>query len=493
MLSLRWRLAAPGFALALGCAGLDSRMAMLPDAPVVARGQSGEHRPPLLNPEELTARRENPPPGSEPIPAPINPPSAKSPVLPISLDDVMRLAEQQNPTLAVAREKVCQAFAEQEVADKRWLPDIHIGGGYYRHEGGIQDQDGRLVRSSAGAAIGGVDLDAKLDLRAASFAKIDAARRTWQQKGELRKVTSEVLLDAAGAYIDLLAAHNGLAIIRSLDGDLRGLQQRAQKLANLEKGARVEVVRIDAEITGQEQLVRKLEGQARAASAKLAYLLGLDPCTELVPVDTQLVPLCLANADASCCELVAQAVACGPGMRELEAILCVIHQGMREAAGPMRFMPVFTAQALEGGFGAGRNDDLTFTNRFDFAVQARWNLTDFCKADAKRRISNSAVNQAHFTYADLKGKLTLGVQEARETILSGRDQIRLAEEQIKFAQTAMELSDVRLREGIQGSSFSEVLMSQRAVAAARANYLQVLREYDKAQLRLMVLTGCSGK
>ncbi len=68
--------------------------------------------------------------------------------------------------------------------------------------------------------------------------------------------------------------------------------------------------------------------------------------------------------------------------------------------------------------------------------------------------------------------------------------MRLAEEQIKQAQTALELSDVRQREGIPGSSFSEVLLAQRAVAAARANYLGVVREYDKAQLRLMVLTGC---
>ena len=88
--------------------------------------------------------------------------------------------------------------------------------------------------------------------------------------------------------------------------------------------------------------------------------------------------------------------------------------------------------------------------------------------------------QAQLTYADLKGKVTLAVQEARESILSGREQLRLAEEQIKQARTASELSDVRL-EGIQGSTFSEVLMSQRAVAAARANYLAILREYDKGK------------
>jgi outer membrane protein TolC len=163
---------------------------------------------------------------------------------------------------------------------------------------------------------------------------------------------------------------------------------------------------------------------------------------------------------------------------------------MAEAAGPGRFLPVVTAQALEGGFGAGPNGDLTFANRFDVAVQARWNVTGLLTADIQRRIGCSALAQAHLTYADLKGKLTLAVQEARESILSGREQVRLAEEQIKQAQTALELSDLRLREGIQGATYSEVLMSQRAVAAARANYLGVVREHDKAQLRLMVLTGC---
>jgi outer membrane protein TolC len=414
-------------------------------------------------------------------------------VLSVTLDSVLRLAEDQNPQMALAREKVNQAFAEKDLADKHWLPDINVGTGYYRHEGGIQEQDGTLIRSSTGAMIAGADLSARIDPRATAYAKLDAARRTWQQKGELRRVTAEVLLDAAGTYIDLLAAHSGLAIARSLNGDLISLQTRAQKLANLERGARVEVVRIDGEISGQAQLTRKLEGQARAASAKLAYLLGLDPCTEIVPADEKLVALSLADLDVSCCELVTKATTCGPGVKEMEAILCLIHQGMQDAAGAQRFLPVVTAQALEGSFGAGPNGGLTFTNRFDLGIQARWNLTELLTADTQRRIGNSLAAQAQLTYADLKGKVTLAVQEARESILSGREQLRLAEEQIKHARTASELSDVRLREGIQGSTFSEVLMSQRAVAAARANYLAILREYDKAQIRLMVLTGCPCK
>jgi outer membrane protein TolC len=492
MARARWLLAAPALALALGCAS-ESRLAGMPCGAVVARGQDADRSSLPAVKKDLWS---GPQLAATPAPAPTPVADAAGsthPVLSLTLDSVLRLAEEQNPQMALARERVCHAFAEKDLADQRWLPDIHVGTGYYRHEGGIQDQEGTLIRSSTGAMIAGADLSAVIDPRASAYAKLDAARRTWQQKGELRRVTAEVLLDAAGTYIDLLAAHSGLAIARSLDGDLKSLQTRAQKLANLERGARVEVVRIDGELTGQAQLTRKLEGQARAASAKLAYLLGLDPCTEIIPADETLVAFSLADADVSCCELVAKANACGPGVREMEAILCLIHKGMEDAAGPGRYLPVVTAQALEGTFGAGPNGGLTFTNRFDLGVQARWNLTDLFTADTQRRIGNSLVAQAHLTYADLKGKLTLAVQEARESILSGREQLRLAEEQIKHAQTAAELSDIRLREGIQGSSFSEVLLSQRSVAAARANYLSVLREYDKAQIRLMVLTGCPCK
>src|SRR5439155_6950453 len=116
-------------------------------------------------------------------------PAAVHPVLPVSLDAVLQLAEGQNPQLAVARERVRQAYAERDLAGLSWLPEVHVGAGYYRHEGGIQDQDGRLIRSSTGAVIAGLDLAARLDLRAAAFAQLDAARKELQQKGELRRLT----------------------------------------------------------------------------------------------------------------------------------------------------------------------------------------------------------------------------------------------------------------------------------------------------------------
>lgn len=468
-----WICAAPSLGLAVGCATLEGSIGDGP--PPQVRAQAAE--PIVVKPTGIA------PPVLEASPA--------STILEVTLDAVLQMAECQNLALATARERVKQAYAEEELAAKSWIPDISVGAGYYRHEGGIQLQEGPLIKSSTGAAIAGADAAVRIDPRIVRFNKLDAARKLKQQQGEYRKISTDVLLDAAGTYVDLLAAHSGLALARSLQGDLQALRDRAEKLASLEKGARVEVARIDSELSGQAQLIRKLEGQARSAAAKLAYLLGLDPCIELVPADPRLVAFPLADADCPPCDLIARALACGPGIKELEAVLCIVQKGMADASGPARFLPTVTAQAVEGGFWAGRNDALDPANRFDLGVQARWSITELCTADIRRRISSSLQQQAQLSYCDLRGKLTLGVQEAQEAIISGRDQLKHAEAQIDQAKSAMELSEVRLREAIPGATFSEVLLAQRALAGARANGISILREYDKAQLRLMVLTGCN--
>lgn len=467
----QWLCLAPSLGLAIGCANID---AQFNSAGIQARAQTPEiiHTQPL--------------PMHAPAPQSVT-------VMQVTLESVMQLAECQNASLALACERVKQAYAEQDLAAKSWIPDITVGAGYYRHEGGIQLQEGPLIKSSTGAAIAGLDAAVRIDPRALAFAKLDAARKLKQQQGEYKRITTDVLLDAAGTYIDLLAAYSGLSLARTLEADLLALRDRAEKLASLEKGARVEVVRIEGELSGQAALIRRLDGQARSAAAKLAYLLGLDACTELEPADPRLVAFPLVDADAPACELIAQALRCGPGMKELEAVLCIVQRGMADASGPSRFLPTVTAQAVEGGFWAGRNDVLDPANRFDLGVQARWSISDFCTADIRQRIAGSLQQQAQLTYCDLRGKLTLGVQEAREAILSGREQLRHAETQIEQARAGLDLSEVRLREAIPGSTFSEVLLAHRALAGARANYLAILRDYDKAQLRLMILTGCNSK
>ncbi len=456
-------------------------------APIVqVAAQAPDHLPPTAPAPHV----ETPPA------APAYPPAealAAPKVLPISLDTVLRLAEDQNAQIGQARERLRAAYAERDVAKAAWLPNLYVGTAFYRHEGGIQNEDGTLTHSSTGAIFAGLEIDGKLDIREVAFQQINAQRQVWQQKGELSRVTSETLLDAANTYIDLLTARAAEAITLDMLQKFEDLLKRARNAAEVEKLARVEVYRIQSEVDGQRQAVAKLRAQAAGAAAKLAYLLGLDPCTQLVPVDTRLIAFDLVDVTPPTCELVNQALTNGPGVREIEGLLNLIQTSMERAKGPGQFLPTLEMHMAEGGFGAGPGDSLTWDNRWDLALQARWNLTPLVTAKDRQRAANAKLQQAHLAYQDLRGKLTAGVQEARETILSGKQEMELSAGQIKNAEEAYTLSDQRLREAAgQSTSYSEVLLAVGSIARAKGNYLSVISSYDKAQIRLLVLLGAAG-
>jgi len=409
--------------------------------------------------------------------------------LPIGLDTVFRLAEEQNPQIALARERVNEAYAEQDIAQAKWLPDVYLGTAYYRHEGGISNEDGTITHSSFGAMFAGSELSSRLDLRDIAYQQVNARRQVWQQKGELSRVTSQTLLDAANTYIDWLTARHGEAIARDMVVDLTDLIGYARGRVKGEPGAEVEVSRIEAELDAQQQNVLKLRQEASAAAAKLLYVLGLDPATPLLPLDSRLLPFDLIDATPPTESLVAQALTTGPGVQEMEGLLALIQQSIERSEGPGKYLPVFQVCMAEGGFGTGPGDTMSWDNRWDLGVQARWNLTQLASAGDRRRVAQSKMHQAHLAYQDLRGKLTAGVQEARDAVLSGRAQFRHTQEQIRNARAAFGLSNQRLRQRIPGSSASETLLALGAVGRARANYLAVTSAYDKAQLRLLVLLG----
>jgi outer membrane protein TolC len=468
----------------LGCAQLPGANS---PAPVVARA-AGEKEGQL--PETIPTHPA--PVMATPQPQPRLPPAMEEPAkpIPISLDTVLMLAQDQNAQVNVARERVREAFAEKDVAAKRWLPDLYIGTSYYRHEGGIQDVDGTFLHSSFGSLFGGVEVNGQLDLRDVVLQRVNAERKVWQQRGELSRITSEQLLDAANTYIDLLAAYQARAVIRSTDKDVNDVLKRAQALFKTEPATEIEVVRIRGEIAGRQQARDKLDEQAKAAKAKLAYLLGLNPEADLVPVDHRLGILNVVDANTPTADLVAQALTTGPGIREIEGLLALITQSMEKAKGLSQYLPVVGVRMAEGIFGAGPGEKSDWDNRWDLGLQVRWNLTELCTARDRQRVAQAKLNQLQLTNQDLRAKLTAGVREAQGAILAGPKQLREGENQINYARKALELSIKRYEASQpERASLGEILLAIRGLMSAQLGYLNTLRDYDKAQLRLLVLLG----
>src|SRR6478752_6370764 len=109
---------------------------------------------PHVNPARPARQTEYPLPFNySAVPAVANAMEAGKPI-PICLDTVLRLAQDQNGQVRLARMRLDDAENDQVWANKHWLPDLSVGMGAARHEGGIQDFQGNLVKSSYGSAIG---------------------------------------------------------------------------------------------------------------------------------------------------------------------------------------------------------------------------------------------------------------------------------------------------------------------------------------------------
>jgi len=130
--------------LAIACGQFNQSTAARPPEAMVARATSGDRA-------EVTVL----PPPEEVQPAqPARSAGDGSPtdskLLPINLDTVFRLAEDQNAQVGLARARVEEAWATKDVADMSWLPSLNVGALYFRHEGGIANENGTITRSSFG-------------------------------------------------------------------------------------------------------------------------------------------------------------------------------------------------------------------------------------------------------------------------------------------------------------------------------------------------------
>jgi hypothetical protein len=129
----RWTWAVPALTWLSGCAALDDGpLPALPTPPAAARPRPGAAptpiarvavEPPAAPAEVVRVKAETPaaPAAAPPPPPPPDLPPAPAPALPVTLDAVLKLAEEQNPQVALARERINQACAEQDLAAQRLL------------------------------------------------------------------------------------------------------------------------------------------------------------------------------------------------------------------------------------------------------------------------------------------------------------------------------------------------------------------------------------
>ncbi len=415
-------------------------------------------------------------------------------VLPIDLPTALRLADANNPTVALARERINEAYAHLQQAQVLLLPNLQTGPAYLRHDGLLQDTAGGIFGTSKWNFFEGGGASLSVETSDALFAPLVARRLLEAQSASAQGVANRVQLDAARRYLDLLEAYGALAITtETLEN-----AERAEKIANQVEAAGFgktpgDANRIRSEVQLRKQERIDLEGRAGVASALLAQVLLLDPTVDLRPTDPAIVPITLLSAETSLDELTATGLMNRPELAEGRAQVAVSLARWRQArTGP--FLPRLEVDYFAGQFGGGINDSTDrFGGRGDGMAQAVWTFHNLGAGDvAVARARRSQYNQSNLHVAEIEAQVAADVTAAVKLARSRKRTLEHAQQAVRQAEIAWErILKWTVEVGFRVRRFEvlDLLVAERDLDTARRSYLNEVIEFSRAQFQLYWAMG----
>jgi outer membrane protein TolC len=514
-----------GPALAACCLGIASVLAGA--APTLAEDPPGQAVAYIPGPEVPVARAKGADPqpaippvkGPLPVPVPVLPGGAKEPeqapmptpapqvgpspprlkpgpeVLAIDLPTALRLANAANPTIALARERVVEAYARLRQAQVLWLPTLQTGPAYTRHDGRLQNSRGDVFSVSKSSIFEGGGAVLSVGTSDALFAPLIARRLVEAQVGASRAVRDEVQLQAALTYLDLVQVYAALAINTETLARVKQMTDAAEAAVLAKKsktGADLPRALTELNLRRDERI--DLEGQAAVVSARLAQLLLLEPTVDLRPLDPAVLPIALVPEDqVPIEELVATGLLNRPELAESRSLVAAAVTRWRQA----RFSPLLPrleAAYNAGTFGGDHGENLMdFGSRSDGTAQIIWELPGLGAGYvAQNRVQRSLVNQANLHVTEVEAQVAAEVTAAVKVALNRRRALASAQEAVTEAERMWR----RLRAAAFGMAGAqgrfdplEPLLAEQALSQARLQYLTQVIEYNKAQFRLYRALG----
>jgi outer membrane protein TolC len=498
----------------VGALQLGARAATNSVTPVAAPGgptPAAEALPPLPPPAAPT------PPPAGPLPAAaarVDPLLPGQAVQPIDLSNVLRLAGARDLDIATARQRVCQSLADLQEARALWLPSLFTGPTYYRLDGQVQSISGQVITTSRNSLFLGSTatlansypaappgsgfpplntLSGVLRISDAIYQPLAARRVVAANKAGVVAVTNNALLAAAEAYFDLQRAAGTLAIAREAAGNAEVLAGVTESFARSGAGLEADHRRALTEIRSRSRAVRVAAGQFEVASANLVRQLVLDPRVLVAPVEPAESVIRLVPDDVPLDDLIAQGWLGRPELAQARELVEAAVLRLKQAK--LRpFAPSLAVSYAGGGFGGGQNAFFgNFNTRGDVTVSLFWELRGLGVADlaavdrasAERKTADIDLVRVQAQVANDVVASVKARAAASEAMAEARESVTEAVESL-----GLNLTNIRRGAGLPGATRPiEVLQPIQALAQSRADYLDAVLAYNRAQFRLYRALG----
>src|SRR5215831_5118653 len=292
----------------------------------------------------------------------------------IDLPTALRLAHSRNLDIQIARSRLKEAQAIQESAHEQFFPWLSPGVSYRRHQGQIQDVGGDILDVNKQSYTVGASLAAQMELGDAIYKSLAAKQLVTAADQDLESQRQESTLAAAQGYYDLTRAKALADVVRDAVNISRDYQSQLHEAVATGIAFKGDELRVQTQTERYQIALRQALEQQRVAAARLAQLLHLESSIELVPRESDLVPLTLLETSVALDPLVQQALNFRPELKRSQALVSAAREGKHGATyGPL--IPSAGAEVFGGGLGGGKNDSLgNFGPTQDYFVGLAWRI-----------------------------------------------------------------------------------------------------------------------
>ena len=435
-------------------------------------------------------------------------------IQPIDLASALRLAGARDLDIATARQQVLRALGELDQARGLWLPSLFTGPTYYRLDGQVQAINGQVQTVDRGSLFLGTtaslansfpaappgsgfpplnSLSGVLRISDAIYGTRAARRVIAANEAGVKVATNNALLAVSEAYFDLQLAAGTLAIAREAAGNADVLAGITGTYARSGAGLEADDRRIRTELRTRRGAIRAAVGQLEVASANLVRPLLLDPHLVLAPVEPAEAVIRLLPDELPLDDLICQGWRNRPELERARELVEAAVLRLKQA----RLRPFVPSVALSyagGGFGGGPGSFFgNFSTRGDFAASLFWDLRGLGLVD--RGVIRGAEAQRRTADLDLvrvQAQVANDVVAAYKARAAAADWMNEARQSVSEAieSLSLNLTNIRRGAGLPGATRPiEVLQPIQALAQARADYLNAVLAYNRAQFRLYRALG----
>ena len=396
---------------------------------------------------------------------------------------MLRLAGAQNLDVQIARQRLAEAKANHQSTVWQFFPWISPGVGYRRHDDLIQDVAGNVIEVHKESYAVGPTIAAQVDIGDAVYKNLAARQLVKAADYGLESQRLDSVLAAAQGYFDITKAVALSGVIRESLRISQDYQQQLHEAVAVGIAFKGDELRVQVQTERYQLALRQSLEQERLSAARLAQILRLDPAVALTPRQAELAPLTLIQTNTALDSLVTQALRSRAEVLQNKALAAAAQDAKNGALyGPL--IPAVGAQAFFGGLGGGKdNGPSTFGSSEDYILGLSWRIGPGGLFDVGRtRAAQARLQITKLSNDKVVDEITRQVVDGFTRAQSLADQLLTARTNLATASETLRLTRERKQFGV--AAVLEDIQAQQDLTRARADYLNLIADYNKAQYGL---------